>query len=186
MRSVWIHSVLVAGLSICAGAIGANASETPKTDQSTPAAPSSSTTPSDSSTSSSSSSSPTPSSQTNETTKTTPSGKTFQSYPSYTDRYTDEGGAVSTRQSDEHRSYRVVHRPVDHRHVEYRHVEYRRPRIIYVERHHYRPVYRQVVHVRRLRAPGAYYYGGHLVGRDPDASVRLMLLKDNARTMWAR
>jgi hypothetical protein len=132
-----------------------------------------------------------PSSQPYETTRTTPSGKSYQNYPSYPDRYSDEGGSVSTRHTGDRRSYRVTRRPVEYRHVKYRHVEYRhvesrRPRVIYVERHHDRPVYRHVVHLRPLRAAGAYYYGGHLVGRDPDASIRLMLLKDNARTMWAR
>lgn len=186
--SVWIKSVLVAGLSISAGSMWANASETPKTDQTTPTGQSSSTTPSNSSSpsGSSGSSSQTTSSQTNETTKTAPSGKTFQNYPSYPDRYTDEGDSVSTRHTSDRHSYRVTHRPIEYRHDEYRRVEYRRPRVIYVERHHYRPVYRHVVHVRPLRAAGAYYYGGQLVGRDPDASIRLMILKDNARTMWAR
>jgi hypothetical protein len=177
MRSVWINSILVAGLSICAGSMLANASETPKT--ATPSGQSSTATPSNSSAPSSSSSQPT-SNSTKESTKTTPSGKTYQNYPSYPDRYTDEGDSVSTRHTSEHRSYRVVHRPVEHRHV-----EYRRPRVIYVERHHYRPVYRHVAHGRPHRAAPVYYYG-QLVGRDPDASVRLMLLKDNARTMWAR
>jgi hypothetical protein len=35
-------------------------------------------------------------------------------------------------------------------------------------------------------AEGVYYYDNTLVGRDPDANVRLMLLRDNVRTMWAR
>jgi hypothetical protein len=81
----------------------------------------------------------------NETTKTTPSGKTYQNYPSYPDRYTDEGATVSTPHTSERRNYRVVqrlieYRHVEHRHVEYRHVEYRRPRVIYVERHYDRSI----------------------------------------------
>jgi hypothetical protein len=190
MRSVWIRSVLVAGLSIAAGSTWANASETPKANQTTPSAQSSAATPSNSSSpsgssKSSTSSSKTTSSQTNEPTKPTPSGKTYQNYPANPDRYTDEGDSVSTRRTSDRRSYRVTSRPVEYRHVEYRHVEYRRSRVVHVERHHYRRVYRHVVHGRPLLAAPVYYYG-QLVGRDPDGSVRLMILKDNARTMWAR
>jgi hypothetical protein len=68
------------------------------------------------------------------------------------------------------------------RRVEYRHVErpvYRRPAYRHVER----PVYRHVY--RELAAP-VFYNDGTLVGRDPDANVRLMLSRDNAKTLWAR
>ena len=67
-------------------------------------------------------------------------------------------------------------------------------------RHDYRRAarydYRRVSHLHRpmvryfTRGPAlsqaVHYYDGTLVGRDPDANIRLMLLKDNARTLWAR
>ena len=56
-----------------------------------------------------------------------------------------------------------------------------------------RPAHRRVVRPRSRTAVVAdrpaqavYYYDNTLVGRDPDANVRLMLLRDNSRTMWAR
>lgn len=66
-----------------------------------------------------------------------------------------------------------------------------RPALRYAERA--RPAYRQVARKRsrpvvtaQKPAEGVYYYDNTLVGRDPDANVRLMLLRDNVRTMWAR
>ena len=187
MRSVWIKSVLIAGLSISAGSMLANASETPKTDQTTPTGQSSTATPSNSSDPIEliQSSSQTTSNPTNESTKTTPSGKTYQNYPSYPDRYTDEGDSVSTRHTSEHRSYRVVHR-----------------RSIPPCRTSPRRIPPPACHLCRAaplssglsprgsRAAASRRAGvllrRQLVGRDPDANVRLMILKDNARTMWAR
>jgi hypothetical protein len=70
-----------------------------------------------------------------------------------------------------------------------------RPRTRVIHRHVERRSYRPVRTVRRAPravaaadrpAQAVYYYDNTLVGRDPDANVRLMLLRDNARTMWAR
>jgi hypothetical protein len=214
MRSVWIASFLIAGFGISAGSIPANAGEPPKAETSTPPSQAEQTDKSDKSSSKPSSSSSTSTTRTGQSSKSTPSGKTYEiggttpsgkSYDtsrtdqSFTttipsgrtyestqpDRYTDEGNYTSTRRHDERRSYRVVHplieyrpRPV-HRHVEHYVV------VHHVERRRYHPAPRYVA-VRRPLAPPVYYYGGKLVGRDPDPNVRLMLLRDNGRTLWAR
>jgi hypothetical protein len=203
MRSRWNKSVLIAGLGIFAGLLSASAAETPKTESKTLPMPSSpsikpntttssspSVTPSSPSTPGSSSSpgQKTQSSQTDSAVKTTPSGKTYQSF---SDRYSDDGASAVSHSYDRRTYYQASRRPAEYRHVERRtihhhHVEYRRPRFIYVERHHSRPVYRHVAYVRPLRAPPLYYYDGQLIGRDPDPNVRLMIQRDNARTLWAR
>jgi hypothetical protein len=212
MRSRWNKSVLIAGIGIFAGLLSASASETAKTDSKAMPTPetssikSNSTTPSSPSVASSapsttgspstsgsasSSGQKTQSSQTDNavsTVKTTPSGKTYQSFSG---RYSDDGASAVSHSYDRRSYYQASRRPVEYRHVERRtihhhHVEYRRPRVVYVERHHSRPVYRHVAYVRPLRAPPVYYYDGQLIGRDPDPNVRLMIQRDNARTLWAR
>jgi hypothetical protein len=83
----------------------------------------------------------------------------------------DERAGASVR-----RTHRVQPRQVAlHRHrASVRHVQ-RRPR----------PV-RHAASGTARPAEAVYYYDNTLVGRDPDANIRLMLLRDNARTMWAR
>lgn len=78
-----------------------------------------------------------------------------------------------------------VHAPARHTRRAYR------PASRYAERA--RPAQRRMVRPRSRPATVAekpaeavYYYDNTLVGRDPDANVRLMLLRDNSRTMWAR
>lgn len=78
-----------------------------------------------------------------------------------------------------------VHAPVRYTRRAYR------PAPRYAERA--RPAYRHTARQRsrpvataEKPAEGVYYYDNTLVGRDPDANVRLMLMRDNARTMWAR
>ena len=78
-----------------------------------------------------------------------------------------------------------VHAPARHIRRAYRpasrHAERARPAHRRVVRHRSRPA---VATDRPAQA--VYYYDNTLVGRDPDANVRLMLLRDNVRTMWAR
>lgn len=92
-------------------------------------------------------------------------------------RYLDQRDNAMARRHGERRSYRPVHRHVERYRV--------RPVYRHVERRHPRPVHRYARRGAQLAEP-VYYYDGTLVGRDPDANIRLMLLKDNARTLWAR